>query len=89
MPLSPPVLALASVIAAVVGGALGWWPLTAWARRELRSRRPSLTRVRVASAIGTGVLWGVLVGLFLDSVVVAVVLIYGEPLATALVSPFT
>jgi leader peptidase (prepilin peptidase)/N-methyltransferase len=73
MSLSLPALALTSVVAAAAGAALGWWPLTAWVRRELRSRRPATIRVRVASAIGAGVLWGVWAGLFLDTVVAAVI----------------
>jgi leader peptidase (prepilin peptidase)/N-methyltransferase len=69
MPVSPLVLASASVVAAALGAVLGWWPLAAWARRELRAAPSSLTGVRAACAISVGTLWGSMAALFVGSTV--------------------
>lgn len=55
MPIAP---ALLTVGAAILGGILGWWPLAAWADRNIHTpstERMPLRRLRVWSAIATAV----------------------------------
>lgn len=55
MPIAP---ALLTVGAAALGGILGWWPLAAWADRNIHTpstERMPLRRLRVWSAIATAV----------------------------------
>ena len=44
-----------AVVAIVVGGALGWWPLAAWSRHSMNGERMPQRTVRVASAAITAV----------------------------------
>ena len=61
MPLATLVTA---VVALVVGGALGWWPLAAWTRRSMTGERTSermpLRTVRLAAAAVTAVTFAAL-----------------------------
>ncbi len=52
MPLAP---VIAALVAALVGGLLGWWPLAAWASRSMKHERMSHRAVRVSSAAITAV----------------------------------
>ena len=48
------------VVAVIVGAALGWWPLAAWAERSMKGERMPLRSVRVAGAVITAVTFGLL-----------------------------
>jgi len=49
-----------AVVAAIVGAALGWWPLAAWTQRSTKGERMPLRTVRVAGAVITAVTFGAL-----------------------------
>jgi leader peptidase (prepilin peptidase) / N-methyltransferase len=51
---------ITAVLAAIVGAALGWWPLAAWARRSMNGERMPQHTVRIAAAAITAVLFGAL-----------------------------
>lgn len=51
---------ITAVVAAVVGAALGWWPLTAWTLRSSNGERMPLRTVRIAGAVLTAVTFGAL-----------------------------
>lgn len=55
MPLSTVITAM---LAAVVGAALGWWPLAAWAERSINGERMPQRTVRIAGAVITAVTFG-------------------------------
>ncbi|WP_395244499.1 prepilin peptidase [Agromyces sp. MMS24-K17] len=48
-------------IAVVLGGVLGWWPLAAWAERNMHDDRMPRRTVRVVVALTTAVIWGLVV----------------------------
>ena len=49
-----------AVVAAIVGAALGWWPLAAWTQRSTKGERMPLRTVRVAGTVITAVTFGAL-----------------------------
>ncbi|MGI9824302.1 prepilin peptidase [Agromyces sp. Marseille-Q5079] len=49
-----------AVVAFVVGGVLGWWPLAAWTRRSMTTERMPQRTVRVAGAAITAVTFAAL-----------------------------
>ncbi|MFE6256228.1 prepilin peptidase [Agromyces sp. NPDC057865] len=49
-----------AVVAAIVGAALGWWPLAAWTQYSIKGERMPLRTVRVAGAVVTAVTYGAL-----------------------------
>jgi leader peptidase (prepilin peptidase)/N-methyltransferase len=55
---------LTAVVAFLVGGALGWWPLAAWTQRSLKGELPNermpLRTVRIAGAVITAVTFSAL-----------------------------
>ena len=63
MSLTPLELAAVTVAAAVVGAALGWWPLAAWMRRDLLTETIWPARgpgIRLGFALATGALWALI-----------------------------
>ncbi|MDQ0894591.1 prepilin peptidase [Agromyces ramosus] len=50
-----------AVLAAVVGAALGWWPLAAWAQQSMHDERMPQRTVRIAAAVITAAVFGALV----------------------------
>ncbi|WP_350347951.1 A24 family peptidase [Agromyces sp. G08B096] len=57
----PLATSISVLIAAVLGGALGWWPLASWAARSMHGDRMPLATIRLVSAATTAVVWGVVV----------------------------
>lgn len=51
---------ITSVLAAVAGALLGWWPLAAWTRHVSNGDRMPLSRLRIAAAVLTAVMFGAL-----------------------------
>lgn len=51
---------ITAVVAAMVGAALGWWPLAAWTHHASNGDRMPLQRVRIAAAVLTAVVFGAL-----------------------------
>ncbi|MGW9182888.1 prepilin peptidase [Agromyces sp. NPDC055661] len=49
-----------AVVAAIVGAALGWWPLAAWTQRSTQGEPMPLRTVRIAGAVITAVTFGAL-----------------------------
>ena len=49
-----------AVVAFVVGGVLGWWPLAAWTERSIKGERMPPRTVRIAGAVITAVTFGAL-----------------------------
>ncbi|MCD5344956.1 A24 family peptidase [Agromyces sp. S2-1-8] len=49
-----------SVVLAVVGFVLGWWPLAAWAEHSMKHGRMPRRTIRVASAVTAAVTFGLL-----------------------------
>ena len=60
----PPATAIAALLAAIVGAALGWWPLAGWARRSMHHDRMPLQTTRLACALLTAVAFAALVWRF-------------------------
>ncbi|QAY72264.1 prepilin peptidase [Agromyces protaetiae] len=58
MPLS---VSATVLIAVVLGGVLGWWPLASWAIHHFREAEVSERLVRVVAAATTAIVWGVVV----------------------------
>ncbi|WP_127792186.1 A24 family peptidase [Agromyces sp. LHK192] len=57
-----PATTLTVLIAALVGGVIGWWPLAAWVRSSLLRREGLPIRgIRVVAAVSTSIVWGVVV----------------------------
>lgn len=48
------------VVAAILGGVLGWWPLTAWTQRSIKGERMPQRTVRVAAAAITAITFAAL-----------------------------
>lgn len=48
-------LAIPTLIAVLVGFALGWWPLSTWTQRSMKNERMSLRTIRISSAVITAV----------------------------------
>ncbi|WP_394554292.1 prepilin peptidase [Agromyces sp. MMS24-JH15] len=48
-------------IAVVLGGLVGWWPLAAWAERNMVADRMPRRMTRVVVAVTTAVVWGLVV----------------------------
>jgi len=59
MLLDPPAI-VAALVAAAVGFALGWWPLTRWAEHSMKHDRMPRRTVRIASAVTAAVTFGLL-----------------------------
>ncbi|QEO14123.1 prepilin peptidase [Agromyces intestinalis] len=55
------------LIAGVLGGVIGWWPLAAWTERQLRDDRMQRRTVRVVASLTTAVVWGVVTWRFADA----------------------
>lgn len=51
---------VAPVLAMLLGFALGWWPLAAWAGRVMHGERMSRRTIRVTAAVVTAVVFGAL-----------------------------
>ena len=60
MHIMPPVTVTTTVVAAIVGAVLGWWPLAAWTQRSTTGERMPLRTVRIAGAVITAVTFGAL-----------------------------
>ena len=51
---------ITAVVAFLVGGALGWWPLAAWTQHSMKGERMPLRTVRIAGAAITAVAFAAL-----------------------------
>jgi leader peptidase (prepilin peptidase) / N-methyltransferase len=49
---------ITAVLAAIVGAALGWWPLAAWTQRSIKGERMPHRTARIAAAVITAALFG-------------------------------
>ncbi|UOE43805.1 prepilin peptidase [Agromyces larvae] len=68
-----PLTTSASVlIAGVLGGVVGWWPLSAWIERQLRDDRMQRRTIRVVASLTTAIVWGVVAWRFADAAGLAV-----------------
>lgn len=73
MPLATVITAL---LAAVIGAALGWWPLAAWTERSINGDRMPRRTVRIAGAVITAVTFGALALRFGLSLILPTLLIF-------------
>jgi Type II secretory pathway, prepilin signal peptidase PulO and related peptidases len=63
---SPIVVVIVVATATAAGAVLGWWALSLWARRSMRSPRMPERTVRASSAAGAAIAWGLIAFRFAD-----------------------